>query len=138
MDSSRVKRVAELTSLKRQAKATLADIQEEMDRIQQEVLDAMGAEGISSLRVDTSEGRFTVSPRRQLWAGVEEGQKRKAVEVLEALGLGDLVSPNYQSLSSWVREHEDQGRPLPAEFAGVIAVREVFTLGVRKAGNGGK
>lgn len=133
MDTERVKRYAELTSLKRQAKTTLADIQEEMDKIQQEVLDAMGAEGISSLRVDTSEGRFTVFPKRQLWAGIEEGMKMQAIEVLESLGLKDLLSPNYQSLSSWVREHEDQDRPLPAEFAGVIAVREVFSLGVRKA-----
>ena len=136
MDTSRVRRFAELTSLKRQAKATLAEIQEEMDKIQDEVLTAMSAEGVSSLRVDTSEGRFTVSPRRQIWAGVEEGQKLKAVQVLEALGLQDLVSPNYQSLSSWVREHEEVGRPLPKEFEGVIAVREVFSLGVRKAGNG--
>ena len=136
MDTNRIKRYAELTLLKRQAKTTLADIQEEMDKIQQEVLDIMGAEGVSSLRVNTSEGWFTVSPKRTIWAGIEEGMKLQAIEVLESLGLKDLLSPNYQSLSSWVREHEDQGRPLPAEFAGVIAVREVFSLGVRKAGNG--
>lgn len=136
MNTDRVKRYAELISLKRQAKATLNTIQEELTTLETELLDALAAEGIDQVRVDTDEGRFTIFPKRQIWAGIEEGKKLEAIEVLEKLGLKDLLSPNYQSLSSWVREHEVTETPLPKEFEGVIAVREVFTLNVRKAGNG--
>lgn len=133
MNTDRVKRYAELTSLKRQAKATLNTIQEELTTLETELLDALAAEGIDQVRVDTDEGRFTIFPRRTIWGGIEEGKKMEAIEVLEKLGLKDLLSPNYQSLSSWIREHEETGIPLPEEFNGVIMVREVFSLAVRKA-----
>lgn len=131
--SEEVREYAELTAEKRRLTADLEDIKKKLSTLEQHLLDRFGAEGVSQMRVDTDEGSFTVFPKRQIWAGIEEGQKLAAIDVLEKLGLKDLLSPNYQSLSSWVREHEEMGVPLPEEFAGVIAVREVFSLAVRKA-----
>ncbi len=131
--SEEVRQYAELTAEKRRLTAELEEVKKNLSQMEQHLLDRFGAEGVSQMRVDTDEGSFTVFPKRQIWAGIEEGQKLAAIEVLEKLGLKELLSPNYQSLSSYVREHEEMGVDLPAEFEGVIAVREVFSLAVRKA-----
>ena len=133
MNVERYQHYAAKVALKRELKAKLTELEADIKETETALLDEMGSEGVTQVRVETSEGPFTLFPKRVVWAGVEEGQKLRAIEVLESLGLKDLLSPNYQSLSSWVREHEEFGRPLPEEFKGVIAVREVFSLAVRKA-----
>lgn len=133
MNAEDFKQYAELVAKKRELKAVLKTLDETIAEREVALLDEMGAEGVTQMRVDTDSGAFTLFPKCTVWAGIEEGQKLKAIEVLEGLGMKDLLSPNYQSLSSWVREHIDAGVPLPKEFEGVIAVREVFSLAVRKA-----
>ena len=132
-----VKKFAELTAKKRGLSAQLDEVKAEMDALQESILAMMGEAGVSSVRVDTDEGRFTLFPRRELWAGAMEGDYVRACVALRNAGLGDLVEErfNTQRLSAVVREMDAAGTPLPESFEGAIKVSEVFKLSVRKAGS---
>lgn len=133
MDSKAFKEFAELKSLKRQLSAKMAELDETIAKREVTLLDQMATEGFTSIRVDTSEGSYTISPRRTISATAEEGQKEELIKRMESLGLRDLVTLNYRSLSSWVREHQEIGKPLPKKLEGLIRVNEIFHLGVVKA-----
>lgn len=139
INSGKVKQYAELTSKKREVQKMLDDLNGTLAKLEEELLEEYTDEGVSSLKVDTSEGRFTVFPRRELWAGREEGVDNDAAcAALRAAGLDDLCETkfNTQKLSAVVREMDAAGAPYPASFVGVIKVTEKYRLSVRKAGNG--
>ena len=131
-----VKQFAELTARKRGLAAQLDEVKAEMDALQESILAMMGEAGVSSVRVDTDEGRFTLFPRRELWAGALEGDYVRACVALRDAGLSDLVEErfNTQRLSAVVREMDAAGTPLPESFEGAIKVSEIFKLSVRRAG----
>lgn len=133
----RLKVYAEKTAEKREVSAQLKELNEQLTILEEELLEEMTAEGLTQARVDTGAGSFTIFPKRQIWAGIEEGQKLLAVVALEDHGMRDLLTANLQSLSSWCREREERGEPvIPDYLEGLVKVTEKFTLSVRKAGNG--
>jgi hypothetical protein len=136
MDTGLVRRFAELTARKRKLSSDLDEVKSDLDALQEQILDMMGANGVASLKVDTDEGRFTVFPTRTLWAGALEGDYERACVALKMAGMGDLVEErfNTQRLSAVVREMETTGTPFPESFEGAIKITETFKLGVRKAG----
>lgn len=87
---------------------------------------------------------FTLSPRCTLWAGVfkehpdepSEIAYDRACRVLKDLGLEEFVGQRFmpQTLSSYVRELDRDGLPIPEQFEGAIKVTEKWTIGVRKNG----
>ena len=135
MDTNKLRKFATLTAAKRAKTAEIDAIEKELSELQEEILTSMSSEGVSSMRVDLPEGRFTISPLRQLWAGAVEGDYERACQALKAAGLGDLVEEKFNTnrLSSVVREMDAAGVPLPESFAGAIKVSEVFRLSVRRA-----
>mgnify|MGYP003433410470 FL=1 len=100
-------------------------------KMEKDALDWMVANGMQSAKVDG----MTLYVNRQLWAHPVDGDYPSACEALRQAHLGDLVQErfNVQTLSSWVRERDKDGEPLPAAFAGRIEVAEVFRLGARRA-----
>jgi hypothetical protein len=91
----------------------------------------MGDEGVASLKVETDEGRFTLFPRRELWASGIPGHETELFNGLRAIGYGDMVKEtvNSQRLSSYIREIDKAGETIPEE----IKVTEKFRVGVRRA-----
>lgn len=133
-----VHRYVELVKRKREIEAELRAVKTELGegdggpgRVEKAALDWMVENGMQSVRVDG----MTLYVNRQLWAGPTDGDYHAACEALKSAGLGDLVQErfNVQTLSSWVRERDKDGEPLPAAFAGRIEVAEVFRLGARRA-----
>lgn len=132
----KAKSYAELVSLDRQLAAKSREVKEKISKLEAELLDEFAAGGISQLRVDTSEGKFTIFPRRQLWASLAEGADYPhACAALKLAGMGDLVEEKFstQRLSAVVRELDDAGQELPAEVKPYVKVAEVFKLSVQKA-----
>lgn len=136
MNIEEFKSYAELVSKKREVKKLLSEIEGMLAMKEAHLLEVMATEGLNSLKVDTSEGSFSIFPRQTLRAGVAEGHTREeAAAVLKAAGMGYLVKEdfNLNSLSSVIREMRDAEKPLPPEFEGVIKVNEFFELSVRRA-----
>ena len=136
--STLAKDAQEYASLKAQKQAAEASVEElsaKLTKLEAELLQRMGDEGVASLKVDTPEGRFTLFPRRTLWASCVPGHDQELHDGLRALGYGDLVKEtvNSQRLSSLVREYDTTGAEIPQEIAGAVKVTERFQLSVRKA-----
>lgn len=135
MNIDKVKKFAALTNAKRNHQKELDAISDELQVLQDEILAEMSHEGLSSLRVDVDDSRFTVYPLRQLWAKAHEGNYDKACRFLKRIGLGDLVERRFNTnrLSAVIREWDDQDVPMPRNIEKYIDVAEVFKLGVRRA-----
>ena len=135
MDTGKARHYAALINAKRNKKAEIDALDAEINQLQEEILATMSEEGLSSMRVDIEEGRFTIFPRRELWAGAMDGDYERACHALKVAGLGDLVEEKFNTnrLSSVVREMDAAGVPMPESFAGAIKVSEVFKLSVRRA-----
>lgn len=123
---------AELYEKKRRLEASLRGIKAAIGAMEEPLMEQLSAQGLKS--VSLTDGS-SVYIHRQVWAGVKsEGdkttpeEKRRAVEALEALGMTDMVTLNYMSLSAWCREHED----LPPGLDDVIELEERYSLRCRR------
>lgn len=130
-----LRRWTELEVERKQLEERLAEIKKEQGPLEEQALEALAGDGISSMRMN---GR-TVYVERRLWAGLEvpEGEsrldaQRRAFEAFHAAGLDDFLTLSTQRLSAWVREREELGEPIPPEIAELIKVSEVFSLRSRK------
>ena len=135
MNIERLKTYASLTVRKRDVSKELDELKSQLSILESELLDELTSSGLTQARVETESGMFTLFPKRQIWASLEEGVRLEAIEAFEAHGMKDLLSPNYQALSAWCREREDHGEePVPDFLVGLVKVTEKYTLNVTKAG----
>jgi hypothetical protein len=119
----------EIKSLEDEIKSLKAD----RAILQGELLEQFAANGIDHMRVDNR----TVYRSLTLRASVPAEKREEVCEVLEGLGLGQLVSigVNAQTLSAQVREWMDEsagGLGIPAELRDLINVYEDRKVSVRK------
>jgi len=120
---------------KRDTKALAEELSGEVTASETALLARMADEGVASLKVETDEGRFTLSPRRELWSSCVAGHEEELNNGLRALGYSDLIreTVNSQRLSSLIREYDQTGTEIPIEIKDAVKVSEVFKIGVRKA-----
>jgi hypothetical protein len=123
---------ASLYDAKRRLDAELRGIKAQIAALEEPLMEQLTAQGLRSCHLTTGE---TVYLHRQVWAGVKSDgdkataeEKRRAVEALEQLGMTDMVTLNYQTLSAWCREHDQ----LPPELDGVIELEEKYSLRCRR------
>ena len=133
--SQDAQKYAVLVAQKKTLEAEVDTLKETLAKLEETLLTRMGDEGVASLKVDTAEGRFTLFPKRTLWASCVPGHQQELNDGLRALGYGDLVteSVNGQRLSSYIRELDVAGAEVPREIVEAVKVTEKFTIGVRKA-----
>jgi hypothetical protein len=133
--SDEARNYAVLVAKRRDAEATVKELTSEQARMEKSLLERMGDEGIALLRVETDEGMFTISPRRELRASCIPGHEAELANGLRAIGCGDMVKEavNANTLSSYIREIDAAGGQIPPEVVGAIKVAEMFKLGVRRA-----
>lgn len=126
---------AVLLAQRKELESQVDEIKNTLVKLEENLLTRMGDEGIESMKVNTTSGKFTLFPKRQLWSTCIPGHEHELSEGLKKLGMGDLVKEtvNSQRLSSYVRELDVTGTEIPPEVAGAIKVTERFTIGVRKA-----
>jgi hypothetical protein len=133
--SALAREYAVLVARRRDAEAVVKELTAEQVALEKSLLERMGDEGIASLRIETPEGMFTLSPRRELWASCLPGHEEELAIGLRAIGYGDLVreTVNAQRLSAYVREIDAWGGKVPPEIIGAVKISEVFKIGVRRA-----
>lgn len=123
-------RYVTLESRKRELRSELDAIENEMKGLETQILDEWTKTGQTGAKV----GGYTIYVNRQLWAGLAEGAEGPDVAAaLGEAGLAWMATANWQKLSSYVRELDQEGAPLPRALEGVVSVREQFSLRARKA-----
>jgi hypothetical protein len=119
---------SELTERERRNKDEAAEIKTEKDFLAPRILDLMGQDGVTSVKV----GGRTVHMRRTIWPKIET-DRDDVMRALEMAGWGDIVKPNYNAntLAAMIREldRDDEDMPImPPEFNGVLSVAEKFEV----------
>ena len=143
MNMTKVKQYVNLHAKKTKLEAELASVKEKLTELEPFILEQFEKAGIQNMKV----GDWKPYVHSQIWASVDKSNPR-AMEILKANGLADLVSEtvNSQSLSAYVREqvrlYEDADsknleevlkQALPDELLDVLKVSEKTSLRVVKA-----
>ena len=125
-----LKRFVQLEKRRRELESQLKEAKAESGHLEAMLLEKFAESGIASIKVDG----LTVYLHRQLWAGPIDGNYIAACEALQAVGLGDMVEPrfNTNTLSAWVRERDKEGEALPPTLSEAIKVTEQFSIRTRK------
>ena len=138
--------VNEFIDLDKERKGKEGDVEKikkRMAELEPEIIKRFENAGMQSMKTKTGE---TCYIRRELWASAAEGAGELLLEVLKAIGLGDMVKEkvNTQTLSAYVREAEkdlfnglavdpkELVAALPATLQPALKVSQVFSLRTRK------
>jgi hypothetical protein len=117
---------------KKSAETSVKDMSSEADKLEQQLLDEMGAEGLDTIK--TSCG-MTLYRRTDKFYGVAEGATKE--DLVKALGryeqTADLVTVSFNSISlkARVREIESCGEQMPEEVMSLLKVTERDKVGHR-------
>ena len=123
METKHFARLAQLQEEKKELEQRKKEINEEIKNIQEPLLEQMDEEGVDKITVVvgyTDEGnpiRRTVHKRRQVWAS-SNGDMVGLIEALHEAGLDTEYveqTVNSNRLSAFVRQYDDEDRPLSAE-----------------------
>ncbi len=125
-----VKEFLNLTLRKKQLEEELKQVTQGLEVLQGPLLNYFEQHGLSSVKADG----HTVYLHRQVWASIDTGDP-KALEAMENAGLGAFIRPqvNTQTLSSWVRELEEEGEKVPMSLKPYLKITEKYGLRTRKA-----
>lgn len=137
-DNDPVSRFVSLEHEKRDLEERLEEIKQEMNRLQETILERWSDVGQKAAKIRG----YTVYVASDFWCTKRPGVDTEEVcRRLEAVGLGNLVSPSYsaQSLKAWVRERlaevpegSDPSQFVPDEIAEVLQWGENIRLRMRK------
>lgn len=146
MDTSNIKRLAELQQKKKDLEDYLEVLKRDMKELEAEVMQAFLDEGLQkfTVTIKTESGDTvdrTLYLHRQIWAGYHQNEtgdgKAQLTQSLEHEGLSDLVRKDFntQKLSAWLREYdEDNDDPdtirakLPESIQDKIKISEVYQI----------
>lgn len=102
MDDTKLARFAELAEIEDDLDDQLKAVRKEKAALEAELIEEFLDTGIQRVNVN---GR-TIYLRKQIWASVRDGNKRRACDVLRAEGLDELIEESFNTgtLSAYVRE----------------------------------
>jgi hypothetical protein len=121
-----------LIRAKKAAADTESYCNKEIERVQQQLLDAMADEHLPMIRLDSG---MTLFKRCEKYYGVNEGYSKE--DLINALAncdmTRDLVAATYNAntLKSRMAEIEANGDTLPAELLQMLKVTEKYKVGHR-------
>lgn len=119
-----------MTREKRELDAASRKLGEALAEMERQMLDAWVEDGRQSETVDG----YTAYLSSRQWARPRDGDRSRVVSVLGALGMGDMVTYNTQSLSAWFKERESSGEEVPGTLAEVVDLSTEHSINVRKKG----
>lgn len=131
MDVSDVQEYVRLRRRQKELDAELDGVRREADQLEQALLESFSLEGLDRMTVDST----TVYLHRQLWAKAADTTTRQnLLESLKSVGLGHFVheTVNFQTLSSYVRDLDREGEPVPEGLQDDLDVAEVYRLRTRR------
>lgn len=119
-----------LVGEKRALEAELRPVQDQLNKLEVELLDDFAEAGIQSVNAHG----MTVYLNREFSAKLKEGvNKQDAIAAFERAGLHDCFNLAWQTMKGIVREYQERDEPLPAEVAAVVDVADYYRLRSRKA-----
>lgn len=129
MNAELLRNYTTLDRRRRELKAELAEVEDQVRQLQETLLNEFEQAGMSSIRQDGT----TVYVHRQLWCNPKDGDYLRACRALRDAGLGDMVTErfNLNSVSAWVREQEKEGAEIPEVLQDALNINEVFSLRTR-------
>jgi hypothetical protein len=119
---------ATLLKTKKELNRRLKEIEQEITRKEEPLLDAMATLGLQSLKL-TSGGTLYI--RSQIWPKYLEGKTRQdVIEALKQDHLSEYLKEDYNALqfAAFIRELETNGEPLPPHLAECVEPSERFRL----------
>ncbi|MBI9082683.1 MAG: hypothetical protein JEZ11_03740 [Desulfobacterales bacterium] len=101
-----------------------------IEKLEEAILENLATEGIASIKVN---GR-TVFVKTRHFAKILVEDRSVAAQAIKDAGL-PFVAENFNAntLSAYIRECAEEGKPLPAEFEGIIKADSKQSLGATKA-----
>lgn len=115
----------------------LAELKAKKKALSDQLVEAMTNEGVEKMTLDQGEERATFYIYKNLWAKLSEGLKTEdGIAALKKAKLDQLlhVSYNASQLSSFLREREKEGKPLPKPLVGVFQFNPSFEIRVKTSG----
>lgn len=125
-----------LNRRKKELQKELRDIKDEMRKLEPIIQDALLQAGIQNVTRRAAEGmpKVTVYIYRQKWASPADGNRERAVQVLQELGYDEMVVPQHQSVSTLFRgDPEKVQEELHPDLLDAFEVTEKVSVRVRKA-----
>jgi len=128
LDTNLLRQLGERIARKKELKAQLKQLEEEMRDLQEPCMNTLAAAGMENARIELEDGsRMTLHLHSQLWARpiVDEGGSPNRAAVVEALreeGMDDFLKEdfNVQQLSGFARECDRSGVEMPERLAAVL------------------
>jgi len=115
------------TRSKRELEAQIKILDEQIAQAEKKLLAEMTDAGVQRVTVDD----VTVYIHRQLWASKNPNvTDEEAAEAIKLVGLDDMIKPkfNANTMSSYIRELDGQGRPIPDPLLSVLSITEKFSV----------
>lgn len=133
MLTEKLKEYVQLVRVKREADATLKELNKSIDALEREIVEQMIDSGMDSAKVD---GMTVYRKRRVITKWSEGVDKQAVIAAMLDNGDGHLLGFNYQSLVAFAKEHVDEQTgeiELPEYLQGVLEVSEIAELGARNS-----
>lgn len=128
IDPHQLRRLDDLKEERKEVNRRLKVLNVAIAAIESASVEQFVAAGTDQVRID---GR-TATLSSLIWAQKidEETTPEQIVDALRADGLEHLVKENYNSsqLSGWMRDLEEEGKPLPPHVAKVLQANEVWSV----------
>lgn len=129
MNTEALKKYAKLYFVKQKLARKYKEVSDRLEKMELSMLDHL-----ADLEIDkvSLKGGIMLFTRRQLWAKVRS--KEDAINAIKEAGEGWMVSEGFNSnvLSKYLRELDEQGKPLPKEFEGIIETNPKYNLIAKK------
>ncbi len=125
------RRFAEITEMKKALKARVAEADQDLFEISEQLLTLMIEDGVPQVCVTHEGDKVTVSPRTRVTVK-PTGTRLEVVGALEAEGMHEMVNFNTTTLASYFRELRDAGEEAPASLLATLEVGEVTKLGATR------
>lgn len=126
------KAYAEAHFRKQELTAELGEVSKTLANLEEALVQAMIADELGDLSVETPRGRLRVFPRLETFVSVPPENKAAFVEVLEQQGFGELLdtSVHPSRLRAWVKEQQQEGE-LPSSIAHLLRITQVQRICTR-------
>jgi hypothetical protein len=130
MNTAALRKFAKLQFVKKKLKNKLKEIQNQIDKMEPAMLDHLADNEVDKVSL---KGGTMLEVKTLIWAKCLS-DKKSVIKAIRDAGEGWMIDEGYSAmtLSKYLRELNEQGKPLPKEFKGVIKANPVNNLIARK------
>lgn len=121
-------RWSELKAQRAKLNEQLAEVADQMDRLEPQIIDLMAEDGINSI----SRNGQTVYLAREFFARLREGcDKSRAIEAMHAAGFDHCLMLSHNTLRALAREYDERGETPPAALSEFVDWGNQYRLRMR-------